>query len=118
MTPIETTKWKFQYGPWDLRIDCPNCPRWEAFFRTLLDVDHENVVADLHCRDCNWWGSVKLVGASLPDRVCNSVVRDLTLGGPYGSKPEVYDKAKEVMGAAGIAYPASGSVKSFLGPTK
>lgn len=61
---------------------------------------------------------MKLIGNSIPERVSYSVIRDLQMGGPYGTKPEVYDKAKQVMTAAGIAYPASGSVKSIFDKTE
>lgn len=45
--------WFFQYAPWDLRIDCPGCDKWEFLFTGLKYVDTDGVVTDpWRCDKC------------------------------------------------------------------
>ena len=105
-----TNRWHIQYGPWDIRIHCPVCPQWETFFCSVLDVNNELVVKDFHCRTCGLKEPVQLIeGTQLfSAAVANSVRRDYAGGGPVGSDPNVYSKAREIMAKVGESWPEKG----------
>jgi hypothetical protein len=58
--------WFQQYGPWDLRVDCPCCGQWEAFFLGVVPPDGIISLSeeDYPCKTCGFIGDIQLEGWS------------------------------------------------------
>ena len=55
--------WWLQYGRWDLRLDCPICQQWEAFFGTIADVADDGLMEKPGCcKQCGFMGPLVLSG--------------------------------------------------------